>query len=116
MNKHRDALLGSLKGNGFFVDPDAWPDLIRSGHDTVDERFCMCNKVWVGKQIKCFDPRLYVDDVKTPLKTTMQPAEIIGFDSDGHNILDGRHVLVTVQFKRDGFVSKGHFIRAIEDL
>lgn len=63
-----------------------------------------------GTRVRVFDPRLYVDDVKTPISHTMRPATVVrwyGYTSKNF----GRYPeLIDVRFDhRPDTISRGHF-------
>ena len=76
-----------------------------------------------GDRVMVFDARLFVDDVKTPLSMTMQPATVLrryGFRSIPIPSCDLPSWIyedvVDVKFDRDGRESKGHFTSYVEEI
>ena len=65
----------------------------------------------VGDRVRVFDARLYVDDRTTPLSVTIQAGTIerLWKTDDGQPVAD-------VRIDRDGWLSRGHFNWAIEDM
>ena len=59
-------------------------------------------------RIKVFDPRLYKDDISTPLSVTLKDAVVV------KHYWDAGDELVNVIFDYDGFLSKGHFVWSIK--
>ena len=67
----------------------------------------------VGDRVKVFDPRLFVNDIKTPKSLTMQPATVLRL----YRTNDGwRDLVMDVRFDRDGYESKCHFAWGVEHL
>jgi len=63
-----------------------------------------------GLRVTVFDPRLYVNDKKTPLSVTMQPARVERrYRRDGRDVID-------VTFERDGYLSRAHFVDGVQPL
>jgi hypothetical protein len=84
--------------------------------DEVEKLIEAINVLKVNQEIKegsralVFDPRLYVDDVKTPFAKTMQPATILKrYMYRGDDVVD-------VQFDHDGRVSHAHFLYAVKPI
>ena len=84
-----------------------------------------------GSRVMVFDPSLYVDDVKTPLSQTIQPATVtrrysmkttsynnVSYDdcgvSYGEPDVWKYPDLVDVKFDHDGRESRGHFTDVVE--
>lgn len=61
----------------------------------------------IGENVKVFDPRLFIDDIKTPLSLTMQPATVLKIyrSEDGYG-----DMVMDVRFHYDNQESKGHFV------
>lgn len=66
----------------------------------------------VGDRVRVFDTRLFVDDIKTPLSKTIQPATVLR----SYRTPDWADNVVDVRFDRDGYESRGHFTWAVEPL
>jgi hypothetical protein len=65
-----------------------------------------------GTKVLVFDSRLFVDDIRTPLKTTMQEATVLRW----YGKRPGRMItgppydsLIDIRFHRDQRISRGHF-------
>ena len=75
-----------------------------------------------GTRVTVFDPSLFIDDVKTPLSVTQQPATVIqryGFISEYIEREHGRDAAkypdcCDVIFDHDGRRSNGHFTCGIK--
>ena len=74
-----------------------------------------------GDRVMVFDPRLYIDDFKTPLSVTVKPATVIArygkkINSNFTGNKDWIYPdLVDVQFDhRPNEVSKGHFTDGVK--
>lgn len=66
-----------------------------------------------GDKVSVFDPRLFVDDIKTPLSLTMQPATVLCL----YRTNDGwRDLVMDVRFDRDGYESVCHFAWGMKHL
>ncbi len=62
-----------------------------------------------GDRIKVFDPSLFIDDIKTPLSTTMQNCTVLKF----YTTKDNRHYLVDVRFDYNNKISCCHFTNLV---
>jgi hypothetical protein len=79
-------------------------------------------EIMPGDRISVFDPRLFIDDKRTPLSTTMKPATVVC--RYGKKVfwphMDKPWIypdLVDVEFDhRPGEVSKGHFTSGVKIL
>lgn len=76
----------------------------------------MLKEIMPGDRVSVFDPRLFVDDKKTPLSVTVRPATVVC--RYGKKVFYSASMtrpwiypdLVDVEFDhRPGTVSKGHF-------
>jgi hypothetical protein len=67
-----------------------------------------------GSRVVVFDPHLYLDDWRTPLTVTLQPATVLRrykyWCRYGRCLED----VVDVRFDHDGRESKGHFTSGVE--
>lgn len=68
-----------------------------------------------GMRVKVFDNSLYVDDKKTPLIKTMQPATVIRRYMLS-NSYGGSSDVCDVRFDHDGRESNAHFTNMIQHL
>ena len=77
-------------------------------------------EIFPGTRVLVFDPRLSVDDVKTPLTTTMQPATVLrryGYKTKPDFMTETGWTypdVVDVRFDHDGRESRGHFTYGVE--
>ncbi len=64
----------------------------------------------VGDRVNVFDPRLYIDDVKTPISMTMKPATVIKWYGkyDKDPIWNYESLIDVVFDHRPDTPSKGH--------
>ena len=69
-----------------------------------------------GDRVIVFDHRLYINDKKTPLSKTMQPATVIMWYGKRSIFgwVDGS--LIDVTFDRDGRRSNGHFTNFVKHI
>ena len=74
-----------------------------------------------GDRVMVFDPRLYVDDFKTPLSVTVKPATVVARYGKkvNNNLTNNKDCfypdLVDVKFDhRPDDISEGHFTHAIK--
>ena len=82
------------------------------------------NNILPGTRVMVFDAKLFIDDIKTPLSMTVQPATVIkryGVVSEWMEKEYGREAarypdLVDVIFDHDGRESRGHFTNGIQIL
>jgi hypothetical protein len=80
-------------------------------------------EIMPGDRVSVFDPRLFVDDKKTPLSVTMRPATVVcryGLKVGYRASMEKPWIypdLVDVEFDhRLGVVSKGHFTDGVRIL
>lgn len=75
-----------------------------------------------GARVIVFDPRLYVDDARTPLSVTMQPATVLrrylkSWRRDiSRGPVMGYDDVVDVRFDHDGRESRAHFTSYLKKL
>jgi hypothetical protein len=62
-----------------------------------------------GSRVAVFDPRLYVNDVKTPLSVTAQPATVVRWYGYISKHCGRYESVIDVTFDYDGRESHGHF-------
>ncbi len=68
-----------------------------------------------GVDVMVFDHLSYIDDIKTPLSTTMKKAKITHRYIDATRNNDDKHQ-VEVMFYHNGQKSKGHFVSGLEEI
>jgi hypothetical protein len=78
----------------------------------------MQDEIMPGDRVLVFDPRRYINDVKTPLSMTMRPATVVRrygmwdrYDGERVNYPD----VVDVQWE-NGSITKAHFTDEVEKI
>ena len=86
---------------------------------TRHERKTTMQTFYPGTEVVVFDPRLYVDDIKTPLSITLQRATVVCWYGQRANKILGDYVypsLIDVKLHRNGRISHGHFTDCIREV
>ncbi len=65
-----------------------------------------------GDRVLVFDPRLWIDDEKTPLSVTIKLATVVRCSERG--IWPRVDKMIDVIFDHDGRLSKGHFTSGVK--
>lgn len=71
----------------------------------------------IGYIVWVFDPRLYINDKKTPIKHTVRQASVIRapyLQKGGLDGIEWINNLIDVKFFYDGHESKAHFTEMVE--